>query len=148
MEEAGFYKIPLRFDHFFKTRKFEKCRLEDSIARYLHLLIITTREEYDFDPMFGCDIWEHDFEHQQSNEIWADKIARRMEEVLERYENRLSSIKINATISESEKMKKDGFKVAKRLKKQLVFIVNAKLSSTDEPFYFKDTVLLSPFSTD
>lgn len=142
------YTIPVDFGSFYKTKQLPKCSIQESIARHLHLLIITTHEEFDFDAEYGCDIWDHEFEHEQTSQVWAEKLAHTMEEVLMRYESRIANIQVKAAVSQAEFEQKDGFNVAKRMKKKLRFDLKATLTSTNEEFNFSDSVLLSPFSTD
>ena len=142
------YKIPMNFNEFFNSRRFQQCTIQESIASYVHLLVITTFEEYEFDPEFGCDIWDYEFEHQQSTRIWIEQLGRKITEILEKYETRLTNIQVKASISQAEFEQKEGFEISKRLKKKLHLQLSARLSSTNESFRFEDNILLSPFSTD
>ncbi len=142
------YKIPMNFNEFFNTRRFQQCTIQESIASYVHLLVITTYEEFEFDPEFGCDIWDYEFEHQQSTRIWVEQLGRKISEILEKYEKRLTNIQVKVLISQAEFEHKEGFNISKRLKKKLHLQLTARLSSTNESFRFEDNILLSPFSTD
>jgi hypothetical protein len=142
------YKIPMNFNEFFNTRRFQQCTIQESIASYVHLLVITTYEEFEFDPAFGCDIWDFEFEHQQSTRIWVEQLGRKIREILEKYESRLTNIHVKAAITQVEFEHKEGINVSKRLKKKLHLQLTARLSSTNESFRFEDNILLSPFSTD
>ncbi|NND94059.1 MAG: GPW/gp25 family protein [Flavobacteriales bacterium] len=142
------YKIPMNFDEFFTTKRFQQCSIQESIASYVHLLVITTYEEFEFDPEFGCDVWDYEFEHQQSTRIWIEQLGRKIRDILEKYESRLNNIQVKASISQAEFEQKEGFNVSKRLKKKLHLQLTARLSSTNESFRFEDNILLSPFSTD
>ncbi len=142
------YKIPMRFNEFFTKRRFEQCSIQESIASYIHLLIITTYEEYEFDPGFGCDVWDFEFEHQQTTRIWVEQLGRRIKDNLEEYEKRLTKINVKAAVSQAEFEQKEGVTISKRLKKKLHIQLTANLTSTNESFRFEDNILLSPFSTD
>jgi phage baseplate assembly protein W len=148
MDLATAYSIPVRFDMFFTSGQLEQCSVQESIRSYIHLAIITSKGEYDFDGDFGCEVWDSEFEHQQTTRIWVEQLSRNIQELLENYERRLSNIKVRAAMSQVEFEHKEEFKVAKRLKKKLTIVFNANLASTDETFYFEDEVLLSPFATD
>ena len=142
------YKIPMNFNEFFNTKRLRQCSIQESIASYVHLLIITTFEEYEFDPEFGCDIWDFEFEHQQTTRIWVEQLGRKISDILEKYERRLTNINVKAVISQVEFEHKEGVNVSRRLKKKLHLSLTARLSSTNESFSFEDNILLSPFSTD
>jgi len=148
MDIAAGYRIPLDFDRFFKTRQFVQCSIQESIASYIHLLVITCGEEFEFDPEFGCEVWEYEFEHQQSTRIWSEQLSRDIRETLEEYERRIKNVEVRTEVSQAEFEHKEEFKVSKRLKKKLNIRVTARMTSTDESFTFEDNILLSPFSTD
>lgn len=148
MELVSGYKIPLDLNHFFERKNFVQCSIQESIASYIHLLMITCYEEFEFDPEFGCEIWDYEFEHHQTTRIWIEQLGRHIKELLEKYEKRLTAIEVKASVTQAEFEQKEGDVVATRLKKKLNVRVTARLSSTNERFNFEDNILLSPFSTD
>ena len=148
MDQGTGYRIPVNFTGFFEKKRFERCSLQESIARHLHLLIITTHTEVDFDAKFGCDIWEAEFEAQQTTPHFGARMARSLKEVLTHYESRLKDIQVSASVKQAEFINEQGHGAAKRMKKQIHLDLQARLTATNEPFSFSDTILLSPFSTD
>lgn len=148
MEGSSGYRIPVDFGAFFETKRFTRCSLQESIARHLHLLIITTHTEYDFDAQFGCDIWEAEFEAQQTSMHFGARMARSLKEVLSQYESRLKDIEVSASVEQAEFVNDNHHGASKRLKKQIQLNLNARIAATNEPFSFSDRILLSPFSTD
>jgi|SRR5690554_982943 len=141
------YKLPLDTGAFLKSKTLPKCAIEESIAGHIHLLLLTSYDECSFDPEFGCEIWEHEFEHSQISKIWIDRMSMQMKAQLEKYEHRLTNITVRAQITEKE-FKSDSDNGQVRLQKRLTINLNANLTSTNEPFYFKDSIFISPFSTD
>ncbi|MBP6311693.1 MAG: GPW/gp25 family protein [Flavobacteriales bacterium] len=148
MEVVTGYRIPLDFDNFFGTRTFVQCSVIESISFYVHVLLLTTHGEFEFDQDFGCEVWETEFEHQQTTRLWVEQLGRNIQEVLEKYETRLTNIHVQAKVSQMEFENKEEFKVSKRLKKKLNLVVNAKLRATNEKFELTENILLSPFATD
>ena len=148
MEVVTGYRIPLDFDHFFGTRIFPQCSVSESISFYVHLLLLTAHGEFEFDQNFGCEVWEAEFEHQQTTRVWVEQLGCNIQEVLEKYETRLTDIHVQAKVSQMEFELKEEFKVSKRLKKKLNLVVSAKLRATNEKFELQDNILLSPFATD
>lgn len=141
-------KLPLDCAQFMRNLIFERCSLEESIARHIRLLITTSYGECTFDEEIGCEIWEHEFEHSQVSKIWIDRMALQMKNLLVKYEERLSNITVKALVSEEEfKTERDGTDIA-RLQKCLHLQIRGKLSSTNDPFYFNDKIFLSPFATE
>jgi hypothetical protein len=148
MELITGYRVPLDFQKFFKERKFGQCTIQESIATYIHLLVITCYEEFEFDPEFGCEIWDFEFEHQQSTRIWVERLGKNIQERLAVYEKRLTNITVKADVSQAEFESTLNDVVSVRLKKKLNIKLSARLASTNETFHFEDNILLSPFSTD
>lgn len=141
-------RLPLDCAYFMEHLRFERCPIEESIAWHIRLLITTSYGECRFDEKFGCEIWEHEFEHAQVSRVWIDKMAIQMTALLERYEKRLNKISVKATVTEEEqKTEVDGYEVV-RLQKCLHIQVRGFISSTNEPFYFNDKIFLSPFATE
>lgn len=119
-----------------------------SIAEHIHLLLITGREEFDFDREFGCEIWDQDFETQGAVAAWADRMADGIRDRLVMYEKRLMEIDVKAEHSQAEFSQKEGDRVAARLKRKLTIRLTARVRSTNELFRFEDSIFMSPFSLD
>ncbi len=141
-------RLPLNCDYFLKNLRFERCSQEESIAWHIRLLITTSFGECAFDPEFGCEIWEHEFEHAQVSRIWIDKMAVQMKSMLERYEKRLQKVDVKATVTEEELRTESDGRSLVRVQKSLRIHVTGHIASTNEPFYFKDKIFLSPFATE
>lgn len=142
------YRLPLDTGAFLNSKSLPKCAIEESIAGHIHLLLLTSYDECSFDPEFGCEIWEHEFEHSQISKIWIDRMSMQMKALLEKYELRLINIVVKAQITEKEFKNDNSNQSTVRLQKCLTINLNANLASTNEPFYFKDSIFISPFSTD
>lgn len=142
------YRLPLDTGAFLNSKSLPKCAIEESIAGHIHLLLLTSYDECSFDPDFGCEIWEHEFEHSQISKIWIDRMSMQMKVLLEKYEQRLINIMVKALITEKEFKNDNTNQSTVRLQKCLTINLNANLTSTNEPFYFKDSIFISPFSTD
>ena len=135
-------------EQFFATRRFEMKPLHRSIAEHIHLLLITGREEFDFDREFGCEIWDQDFEMQGAMAAWADRMADGIRDRLVVYEKRLIAVEVKAEHSQAEFSQKEGDRVAARLKRKLTIRLTARIKSTNEVFRFEDSIFMSPFSLD
>ena len=76
MEQGNGYSIPMDPGRFFSNRAFDMRSIDRSIAEHIHLLLITAREEFEFDRDFGCEVWEMDFETQYTSAAWGDQVAK------------------------------------------------------------------------
>ena len=148
MDQGGGYGIPLDFEAFFRLRRFETKPLHRSIAEHIHLLLITSREEFEFDREFGCEVWDNDFETQSAKTVWVDRVANGIRGRLEVYEKRLREVEVTAEHTQAEFSNKEGNNVSARLKRKLTIRLTARIASTNEAFRFEDTIFMSPFSLD
>lgn len=140
-------KLPLNAENFLSSLALEQCSVEESIAGHIHVLLTTAYGECKFDEGFGCEIWDHEFEHSQISKIWMDRVALKIQSALEKYETRLNQLKVEANITEEELEDKSGI-ASVRLQKCLNLSITGRLSLTNEPFYFKDKIYISPFAMD
>jgi phage baseplate assembly protein W len=148
MEQGGSYGIPLDIEAFFAARRFPTRSLHRSIAEHIHLLLITTRGEFEFDNEFGCEVWDNDFETQNAITVWVDRVAKGILGRLSVYEKRLQDIDVVVEHAQAEFSTKEGEKVSSRLKRKLTIRITANVASTNEPFRFEDFIFMSPFSLD
>lgn len=148
MEPGYVYKLPLDTGHFLKSRTLPKCSLQESIRDHIQLLLTTAYGECRFDPEYGCEIWEHEFEHSQISKIWIDRMSLRIKASLAKYETRLTNIQVQTSITEEEFQKRDQSDKTVGLKKCLKIHVTGSLWSTNEEFYTNGKIYLSPFSAD
>lgn len=148
MDQGGGYGIPLEVGAFFRTQRFETRPLHRSIAEHIHLLLITGREEFEFDREFGCEVWDNDFETQSALSVWVDRVAEGIRGRLVMYEKRLREVEVTAEHTQAEFSTKEGEKVSSRLKRKLTIRLTARIASTNEAFRFEDAIYMSPFSLD
>ena len=148
MDQGGSYAIPLDVEAFFRTRRFTTKPLHRSIAEHIHLLLITAREEFEFDREFGCEVWDNDFETQNAITVWVDRVADGIRGRLAVYEKRLREVDVVVEHAQAEFSTKEGDKVSSRLKRKLTIRLNARIASTNEVFRFEDIIYMSPFSLD
>lgn len=148
MDHEFIYKLPLDTGFFLKSRTLPKCSLQESIRDHIQLLLTTAYGECRFDPDYGCEIWEHEFEHSQISKIWIDRMSIRIKASLIKYETRLTNIKVQTAITEEEFQRKEQSNRTVGLKKCLKIHVTGSLLSTNEEFYTSGKIFLSPFSAD
>ena len=144
--ESSFLKLPLRPDLLIKREEHPVCSITESIAQHLHLLITTYYGEVTFDDTFGSPIWEADFENLTSIDVWRNKTAKELEEVIIKNERRLTQPKANITLSQEEVM--DEALGSKMMKRKVELKITARLESTRESYEFDTLFFLSPISFD
>ena len=140
--------LPMDVVGFFKNGRFPTSSEEYNIACHIQLLLTTAPDEFPPDPQYGCQLWELEFSTVQSTGMWMDRMAQHMKELVERYEKRLTDLEVNAELDQAEFKVKNGTNVTSRLKRRLNVALTARLARTNEPYRFKYSMLVAPFSLD
>ena len=141
-----YLKLPFRPDMLINRQEHPICTLTESIAQHLHLLVTTYYGECKFDESFGSPIWEADFENISSINTWRNKTGKELEEIIQKYENRIVSPKVNINLFQEELI--DKASSSKVMKRKVELKVTARIESTSEQFEFNTLFYLSPISFD
>jgi len=137
-----YYKIPFDFKGLTKGQDIRKVTIEESLAQYISLIITTIFGEYKYDDNFGTMIWETDFNllanANQLKDIIKDSVFSKVKE----YEKRLTVTDVTLSVSE------DTVSYTKniRVKKRLDIVVYGIIKKTNQPYYYKSSYFLAPFS--
>ena len=137
-----YYKIPFDFKGLTKGQDIRKVTIEESLAQYISLIITTIFGEYKYDDNFGTIIWETDFNllanANQLKDIIKDSVFSKVKE----YEKRLTVTDVTLSVSE------DTVSYTKniRVKKRLDIVVYGIIKKTNQPYYYKSSYFLAPFS--
>jgi phage baseplate assembly protein W len=137
------YTQPLTLGIVTKGEEHPKCGLQQSIAQRIHLILITNFKEFRYDQTFGCLIWEHDFENMPNVTAWKDRMSKATKEVIQKFETRLINHQVQIDITEEEFKTKDNTSI-KRIKRRVDVIIKGNIKKTNEQFYFKEVMYVSP----
>src|SRR5690606_23556706 len=139
-----FLKRPLSFQKLQSGKGIAKVDLQDSITQNLHLIISTRFSEHKYDPSFGCEIWEVDFELIVSQNSWEEKLRKSLVHSIALHEHRLAQVDIAVKISEI--LHQHYSKKSYQIKKQVDVAITGIMKKTGEPYQFKTKLFLSPLS--
>jgi len=90
---AKLYQMPFDFGALMqRNRELPECNLGTSIAQNIFLLISSKYNEHRFEPQYGCDIWEKDFETITNALVWQEEVNRSIVNSLTKYERRLEKL--------------------------------------------------------
>ena len=142
--ENDFYKYPLQFSKLFKIDDLQRCGLGESISQNLQLIITSHYGEHRYNPVYGCEIWEMDFDLIMSLKVWEEKLRKSLERAILENEKRIEKADIEVKISEVER-KFDAAKLAS-IKRKVDIYMRASIVSTGESFRFHTDLFLSPIS--
>ena len=142
----SYYKIPLQLSVLLEGNDLPDCDLKDSISSTLELIIMTRFGEHRYDPGFGCEIWDLDFELIISESKWEEKLRQSLLKSLTVHEKRLADVQLSVEITEIEKFHL--FKQYTEIKKRVDIRLTGTIHKTGEPFQFSNSLFLSPLSVD
>lgn len=128
------YSAPLKFEYFTnKNSLHPRCDLVRSIRQHIYLILVTRFESNRYDPTYGCELWQHDFDSPMSINKRKHQLEQSIKKVLQNHETRLKEISVNLNISEEEVLVQ-GFKKIRKTKKRLEIKVEGNMLETNELF--------------
>lgn len=137
-----FYKIPIDFKRLSSGEDLRKVTIEESLAQYISLIITTIFGEYKYDDGFGTVIWETDFNLLANANQLKDMIKESVHEKVKKYEKRLIVTDVTLGVSEDTV----SYETNIRVKKRLDIVVYGVIKKTNQPYYYKSSYFLAPFS--
>jgi phage baseplate assembly protein W len=142
------YKLPIDFSRLFESdvRNLSKQNEKDSIDQNLELIITTYPGEHKYDPKFGCQIWNLDFERVVSKSIWEGKFLQFISEAIKKYEPRIYDVETHIAFYD---MKREELMTgATFIKKRVDINIDARLVSTGAKCCFYYSLYLGPINLD
>jgi phage baseplate assembly protein W len=145
--DAKLYQMPFSFDTLMqRNRELPACNLGTSIAQNIFLIISSKYNEHRFDPQFGCEIWDKDFETITNPIVWQEEVNRSIVNSLGRYETRLERLDVDTVITEQPYM--NPVTRVHSIKKKIIVNVKGVIKATGEPFVYSPQLFISPISID
>ncbi|WP_306353348.1 GPW/gp25 family protein [Flavobacterium sp. '19STA2R22 D10 B1'] len=137
-----YYKIPIDYTKIINGKDLRKVTIEESLAQYISLIITTIFGEYKYDDEFGTIIWDTDFNLLANANQLKDSIKESVHEKVKKYEKRLIITDVTLGVSEDT----ISYETSIRVKKRLDIIVYGIIKKTNQPYYYKSSYYLAPFS--
>jgi len=125
-----------------KNQTVNKSDIKESISNYLHLLLISSFGECDFDETFGCEIWDMDFNNVVSNNKLKYAISDSLIKSIKEKEKRLSNIEVIIDIEQQE----NSLKNKTTIKKRVYVITKGVIRKTNEKFEYREDFYIGPLS--
>lgn len=139
---ATYYRLPLDLEGVLERRQLPRCSVQESIAQHLYLMLTTHFGESRYEPDFGCQVWEQDFEAMTTMR-WKDSVQLSVEQAIREFEPRLVQAHAQVAIMDFELKN-----VNQRIRKRLEVTIQATLHRTNEPFAFQASLFVAPLSID
>ena len=139
---TAYYCLPLDLASVLERLQLPRCSVRESIAQHLYLMLITQFGDTRYEPEFGCQVWEQDFDAITSVN-WKDTVQQSVEQSIRTYEPRLLRVRVQVEVSDFESKKGQ-----QRIRKRLEVRIIGFLLHTDEPLEVKISLFLAPLSVD
>jgi phage baseplate assembly protein W len=137
-----YYQLPLDLEGILERRRLPRCSVQESIAQHMYLLLTTHFGEARFEPDFGCQVWEQDFEAMATMR-WKDRVQQSVEQAIQEFEPRLMQARVQVAVLDFELKG-----VSQRIRRRLEVTITAALYRTREPFTFQASLFVAPLSVD
>jgi len=121
-----------------------KCKIGDSIAQNLMLILCTPLGKLPSLPEFGCAIWDLQYELISNSYFWENTVSESLEQSIPKFETRLTNVTVKVRRSEAEVSYH--FKKNPEIKEKAIIAINAKLKETGEHYSFSTELFVSPVS--
>jgi phage baseplate assembly protein W len=141
-----YYKRPLALRRLFDRQYLETCSLGMSISQHIELIIFTRFGEHRYDPGFGCEVWELDFELITSRALWEDKMQQSLHRALAEREQRIYDVAVTIEVTDVEKVYP--LRLVTEIKKRVSVGIRARVTATGERYSFQTSLFLSPLSSE
>jgi phage baseplate assembly protein W len=138
---SDYYYFPLKAAELIQKKELPRISLKDSVSRMIHLITITHFGEYRADESLGCEIWDFDFVNITNYQLFKEQIKKSFMQIIEKYEPRLTQIRIDIQIQQVEIRIKN-----RRTKSQITLKVDGVLAKTNEPYSYIENFFIGPLS--
>jgi predicted component of type VI protein secretion system len=137
----AYYSMPINLGDIINKKEQPRLSLKESISAWIHLLLVTRFGEFKDDQSFGCQIWEHDFENITNSQKFKEELQKSIQQSLIRHEPRLTDIKLEVQIEQTEIVEQN-----RRIKIKIGIKVRATLKKTNEAFIHLESFYIGPLS--
>lgn len=138
-----FLDLPIKFQNITQKKELRRIDIKKSIQNMVHLIVITAYNEVKHDPMFGCEIWNSDFENIYNPQFFREDIKKSVLESLKNNEKRLSKVTVDLQIEQVETI---SIIKNRRIKTRIKLIVNGVIDKTNEQFLHQEMFYIGPLS--
>lgn len=122
------------------------CSEAESIAQNLMLLITSRKQENRFDPDFGNDVWEFEFDNAITTAKWERIFIESLSRQIRMYEPRITQPTIEVRIQHVEHTYNT--RKFSEIKKRARITINGRLLETGERYSFATELFIGPMSID
>jgi phage baseplate assembly protein W len=141
--QLEFYTLPLAVENIMHKQELPRCSLQQSVLQHLHLLLTTSFGEFPADEIFGCGVWDHDFDIVTSAHKLKELIRVSLLNSINDQEKRLGNVRVEIVMKQEEI---PAATAGRRVKKKIDITITGILKLTNEKFGYRDSFFVGPLS--
>jgi phage baseplate assembly protein W len=141
--KGAYYSSPVMFQDLIAKKELQKTNIENSIAQHINLIITTSFGEVKFNEIFGCKIWDSEFDLLVQPKILKENIKKEIKDAVMKYETRLDVQEVTISIDDTHSI---SYNRGKRIKRKVNVIINGSVRLTNRPFKFYSHFFIGPLS--
>lgn len=140
---SSYLDIPVNFGSLIRKAEAKRVDLKQSIHHMIHLILTTSYGEVRYDPAFGWDIWQFDFETIYNPYAFREDLKASLQKTIMKHETRLANVSVDLQVEQLEVITRVR---NKRVKTRIVLIVNGTIERTNESFSHREVFFIGPLS--
>ncbi len=136
-----YLKYPVNFKSLLKGSKENFCKLDESIAYNIMIIITTSFGEIPETPKYGTIIWDLEFNQHIKKRDWEDLVRKSVYDSISQFENRMKLSEVSISLDEI-----DDSELSRSVRRKVNIIVTGHLIESTIPFHFHTKLNISPIS--
>lgn len=136
-----YLKYPVNFKSLLKGSQENFCKIEESIAYNIMMIITTSFGEIPETPNYGTVIWDLEFNQHLKKKDWEDLVKKSVYESIAEFEKRLILSEVCISLNDI-----DDKELGASIRRKANIIVKGSIIESLIPFNFHTKLNISPIS--
>ncbi|MBF7090341.1 GPW/gp25 family protein [Flavobacterium sp. ALJ2] len=136
-----YLKYPIGFKSLLHGSQENFCKIEESIAYNIMMLVTTSFGEIPETPSYGTIIWDLEFDQHIKKRDWEDSVRKSLYESITEFEKRLILEEVSICLDEI-----DDKELSSSIRRKAIIIVKGSIIESLIPFNFHTKLNISPIS--
>ncbi|WP_255680878.1 GPW/gp25 family protein [Flavobacterium pisciphilum] len=136
-----YLKYPVNFKALTRGSQENFCKIEESIAYNIMMIITTSFGEIPETPNYGTIIWDLEFNQHIKKRDWEDLVRKSLFESITEFEKRLILGEVTISLDEI-----DDKELSSSIRRKAIVVVTGSIIESSIPFNFHTKLNISPIS--
>ena len=136
-----YLKYPVNFKALTRGSQENFCKIEESIAYNIMMIITTAFGEIPETPSYGTIIWDLEFNQHIKKRDWEDLVRKSLFESITEFEKRLILGEVTISLDEI-----DDKELSSSIRRKAIIVVTGSIIESSIPFNFHTKLNISPIS--